>query len=85
MYKPLAWILSVLFISGAIFSLAHSQTVTTPSIVALACAYNSAAQSISSGQFALVQCDSGGNLKLSNSSFIKAMSAAVATTNFGGL
>lgn len=85
MHKLLPWTLCAIFLVGAIFSVARSQTVTTPVIVALACAYNSAAQSISSGQYALVQCDSGGNIRLANQSFIKAMSAATATINFGGL
>lgn len=44
-----------------------AQRVSTPPIVALACAYNSATQTSTSGQFIFVQCDVNGKLLTSGS------------------
>jgi hypothetical protein len=57
-----ASVLATLFALWAI-----AQPVTNPAPVALACAYNSAVPTGTSGQFAYVQCDASGNLKVNGS------------------
>lgn len=47
---------------------AHSQTVTTPSQTAIACAYNSSLPSIATNTFGFAQCDSAGRLIIGTSS-----------------
>ena len=55
-------LLASLIMTFGIFADLRAQTTTTPPISGLACAYNSTAPSITTGQFALVQCDSSGSL-----------------------
>lgn len=61
-------------------SVSFAQQVTTPAIVALACAYNSGAQTGTSGQFMYVQCDVNGKL-LTSTGGTGVTAAAVLTAN----
>lgn len=61
-------------------SLASAQQVSTPSIVALACAYNSGTQTGTSGQFMYVQCDVNGKLLTSGGGGATAVTAAAILT-----
>lgn len=54
--------LLIVFLTALGLYPAQAQTVTTPTIAALACAYNSAVPSPTSGKFFYVQCDSSGRI-----------------------
>ena len=61
--KKLLYILGATSIAAMVFAELHAQTTTTPQIIAAACAYNSSPPAITSGTFALVQCNSTGAIK----------------------
>lgn len=63
-------------------SQAFAQQVTTPPIMALACAYNSAVPTPTSGKFFYVQCDSSGKVLTSGSGSSTITAGSTATSGF---
>ena len=61
MHKFLYLIILTL-IAAAIYERSEAQTTTTPTVIALVCAYNSSPPAPTSGQFYLAQCNSAGQL-----------------------
>ena len=62
-------LIGVLCFAAGLAVQAVAQAVTTPPIVALACAYNAATPTGTSGQFMLVQCDINGRVRTVTGSF----------------
>ena len=62
MPKIILWLIAALFTASLNSLQAQAQTIQSPTVSAVGCAYNSSVPTLASGTFGLAQCDSTGHL-----------------------